>query len=58
MRLSAPKNIIFIISVVLMLVGLIARLVPGLPDVINVNSYWITLAGGVLLSIGCLLKGV
>ena len=58
MRLSAPKNAIFIISVFLLIVGLIAYLVPSFPDALNRNAIWITFVGGALLSVGCLLKGV
>jgi len=57
MKLSAPKKGVFWISVILLIVGLLARLIPGLPDVINGNAFWITFAGGVLLTLGCLLKG-
>ena len=55
MRLSAPKNIVFFISVCLIILGLVASLVaiPGL----SAFSNWISFAGGALLSLGCLLKG-
>jgi hypothetical protein len=56
MRLNAPKTVVFFISVILIIVGLIAYLgnFPGLGG----NSYWITFAGGALLSLACLLKGL
>jgi len=58
MKSNAPKKVTLIISICLIIVGLIGHLVPSLPDVINFNSYWITFAGGALLSLGCLLKGL
>jgi len=60
MRLSAPKKGVFTISVILMIVGLIGSLITGKGDILNFihnYSYWITFVGGVLLSLGCLLKG-
>jgi len=57
MKLSAPKKIVFLISVILIAVGLIGRFVPLL-DLGFGLSYWLTLAGGVLLTLGCLLKGM
>ena len=57
MKLSAPKQIVFLISIILIIVGLVGRFVPFLDFGIGL-SYWLTLAGGVLLSLGCLLKGL
>jgi uncharacterized RDD family membrane protein YckC len=55
MRLSAPKQAVFCISVILIILGLVASLV-AIPVVSGINN-WIAFAGGVLLSLGCLLKG-
>ncbi|MCL2265576.1 MAG: hypothetical protein FWC22_05985 [Treponema sp.] len=57
MKLTAPKKIVFLISVILLVLGLIAYLVPALPDILRLNAIWITFAGGALLSLGVLLKG-
>ena len=56
MRLSAPKQIVFLISVILIVVGLVGVLVPAIP-ILSPFSFWFTFAGGVLLSLGVLLKG-
>jgi predicted membrane channel-forming protein YqfA (hemolysin III family) len=55
MRLSAPKQVVFCISVILLVIGLVVHLTtlsffPG-------DAFWITFAGGVLLTLGSLLKG-
>lgn len=55
MNLSAPTNLVFIISLVIALVGLIAGLgvIPALP----ISAFWIVVVGYVVLAIGCLFKG-
>jgi quinol-cytochrome oxidoreductase complex cytochrome b subunit len=58
MKLNAPKQVVFIICVCLIILGLLGYLVPGIPDIVNANSYWITFAGGTLLAFACLLKGM
>jgi len=55
MRLSAPKQIVFIISVCLIVLGLLGSLVV-IPVISGINN-WISFAGGALLTLGCLLKG-
>ena len=53
MMLSPPKQIVFFISVLLAVVGLIAFFVPA----IEVYSFWILLLGYVLLALGNAVKG-
>lgn len=56
MRLHAPKNITFWISLILVVVGIIARVVP-----LGVLSTWfwvLILAGYILLALGVILKGL
>ena len=55
MRLSAPKQIVFIISVILIVLGLLASLV-AIPFISGIHN-WVSFAGGALLTLGCLLKG-
>ena len=55
MKLSAPKQIVFCISVILIIIGLVASLV-AIPFVSGINN-WVAFAGGLLLTLGCLLKG-
>jgi phosphotransferase system glucose/maltose/N-acetylglucosamine-specific IIC component len=56
MRLSSPTKVVFIISVCLIILGLLAALVT-IPVVTGIN-HWVAFAGGALLSLGCLLKGL
>jgi hypothetical protein len=53
MRLSAPKKIVFWISVALVVVGLLGFFIGFLADF----KLWLILAGYVLLALGNLLKG-
>ena len=53
MTLNQPKNVTFIISVVLIVGGLISYFTPIAED-----ALFITFAGGVLLALGNLLKGL
>ena len=55
MRLSAPKQVVFCISVALIIIGLLASLI-DIPFVSGINN-WVAFAGGGLLTFGCLLKG-
>jgi hypothetical protein len=57
MRLSPPKNVTFIISVALIAFGLLAHFT----DVVDLDTdtaFLITAGGGVLLALGCWLKGL
>ena len=57
MQLSAPKQIVFIIALVLALISVLAALgvftIPGLAA----YTYWLAFAAWALVSLGCLLKG-
>ena len=53
MMLSPPKKIVFYISVLLAVVGLVAFFVPA----IEAYSFWLVLVGYVLLALGNILKG-
>ena len=53
MMLSLPKKIVSYISVLLALVGVVARFVPS----IELYSFWILLVGYVLLALGNVLTG-
>ena len=58
MKLTAPKKIVFLISVILIILGLIVQLTNLIPFSLIVGiGFWLTFAGGVLLSLGVLLKG-
>lgn len=53
MSLSAPKQVTFIIAVVLAVLGLLAALVPL--GFLSGIALWIVLLGFLILALGCLL---
>jgi len=55
MKLSAPTQVLFIISFVIALLGVLAGLgvIGGLP----LSAFWIVVVGYVTLAVGCLFKG-
>jgi len=56
MRTNSPKGITLCISVILIIVGLAGSLT-AIPYITQFNN-WISFAGGALLSLACLLKGL
>lgn len=57
MELSAPKQIVFIIAIVLAVISLLP--VIGIPlAAIGAYSYWILLVAFIVLAAGNVLKGV
>lgn len=58
MRLSAPKNGVFLISLIVAGLGIAAEFVK-IPFVSSGNTqYWFMAAGYVLLMLGCLFRGL
>ena len=55
-RLSAPTQIIFLISLALAVFALIAYLV-RIPNV-SPHAFWIAIIAYVVLAVGCALRGV
>lgn len=59
MKLSAPTVLLFLISLVLAIVAVVAQLSPGLlPPQIEVNRFWIMLGAYGVLTLGVLFKGL
>lgn len=56
MNLSAPTMIVFVISLVIAVLGLLAGL--GIFSIIPISSFWIMTIAYVVLLAGNLLKGV
>ena len=56
MRLNSPKKVTLCLSVILIVLGLVGSLV-AIPFITTYNN-WISFAGGALLSLGCLIKGL
>jgi hypothetical protein len=57
MQLSAPTQIVFIISIILVALALIGQFVPTVPF-IAAYKFWLAIVGYVVLAAGCLMKGV
>jgi len=57
MRLNAPKRVVFYITVVLAVLGLLGafNLVPALSGMI---AFWLVLAAFVVLAMGTMFKGM
>lgn len=56
MRLSAPKFIVFLLSVVLVAAAVVSKFFFDIP-VVDGNEFWFALGGYVLLMLGNMLKG-
>ncbi len=56
MNLNAPKQIVFIISLVLAVIGLLG--VAGVFSIGNISGGWFLVLGYALLAAGNLLKGL
>jgi hypothetical protein len=55
-KLSAPTQIVFLISLALVLLAVIGLFVT-IPF-ISMYAFWVAIAGYVVLAAGCVLKGV
>ncbi len=56
MKLSAPKQIVFLISLVIAVIGVLMAL--GVLAMIPLASVWVLTVAYIVLAAGCLLKGV
>lgn len=56
MRLTPPKKIVFIISLILAIISIVATFV-DIPVVSDHYEYWIMLAAWAILAAGVFLKG-
>lgn len=56
MRLSAPTTLVFVISLVIAIVGLLVGL--NMIQGISIASFWILAVAYVVLALGTLLKGL
>ena len=57
MRLNAPKKMTFLIALLLCLAGLVGMIQGGIPYVTE-YAFWYVLGGFMLLTAGCLAKGL
>lgn len=58
MKTNAPKTITWIISLILIVLGLIGKVSNTGVDLIQQNYFWLTFAGGVLSILSAVLKGL
>jgi len=57
MRLNAPKRVVFYITVVLALLGILGAV--GLVPILGgITAFWLVLAAFVVLAMGTMLKGM
>ncbi len=56
MNLSAPKQIVWIIAVVLGVIGILARVIPI--AALAPYAFWLVTLAFILLALGTLLKGI
>ena len=57
MRLSAPTFVVFVISLVLALIGILPLLGVAIPS-FGISAIWALAVGYILLAAGVLLKGL
>ncbi len=62
MKLSTPTALIFVLSLLLLAVGVVGRLQPGLlaslPPEVVANSFWFVVGGFGVLTAGVVFKGL
>lgn len=56
MKLTAPTNLVFLISLIIAVLGILSGL--GVLSVITVSAFWLVTIGYVVLAAGCLMKGL
>ena len=56
MKLSAPKNVTFLLAIIVGVLGIVGQFV-NIPFV-SANNFWFVAAGYVLLVLGVFLKGL
>ncbi|WP_223789016.1 hypothetical protein [Marinicella meishanensis] len=57
MSLSAPKQVVFLIAVILAILSIVSAKVTAIP-VVSGYEYWVLVAGFALLALGNLVKGI
>ena len=55
MKISAPKQTTYFLSVVLLILGVIAKFV-AIPF-LSANAFWVVVVAAIILVIGCSIKG-
>ena len=57
MNLNAPKQVVFLIAVILAVLSLVSVYAVTIP-VVTANAYWFMTGGFVLLALGNMVKGM
>ena len=55
-RLNAPTQLVFLISLVLAVLGVLAIFI-SIP-IVSAYAFWFVVAGYVVLALGCIMKGM
>jgi hypothetical protein len=56
MNLSAPSQLVFWISLILVICALVGTFWPGIA-MLTAYAFWLAIAGWVVLAVGCMMKG-
>ena len=56
MSLSAPSQMMFLVSVILAVIAIVLYLLPTLITAITPYAFWILVVGFVVLAAGCLMR--
>ena len=57
MKLSAPTQVVFIISLILLVLALLGHFVTSIP-LVAPYKFWLAIAAYAVLAAGCMMKGV
>jgi hypothetical protein len=57
MRLNAPTQMVFLISLILAVLALIGYFVPAVPY-LHTYEFWLAIVAYIVLAAACVLKGV
>ncbi len=56
MRLTAPRVLFFIISLVIAILGVLSAFIRGMPE-LPINDFWLMTIAYVILALACLIRG-
>ncbi|WP_169054130.1 hypothetical protein [Nitratireductor sp. XY-223] len=56
MKLTAPTNLVFLISLIIAVLGILSGI--GAVSLISISAFWMVTIGYAILAVGCLLRGL
>jgi len=57
MKLSAPRVLFFVISLIIALIGIASVFVRGMPQ-LPISDFWLMTIAYVILALACLIRGM